>query len=329
MKRVIVALRLHREPDLFAGRSRGIIPTIRSMFAGIQKRSDPENSLPIVGEDSNDEDKNTLLQLTPDENERAKVYVKTLTDELKVGQIEGTNILTVTVQDPDPELAVKVAYKIADVFIEENADLEIAGAEKSYENLRVSIQELKGTIAEQENAFIEEMRSSGLPLQEKGQDLAASRLAGMSETWIKAMESRRQLEARYSAAVSAGAHGQGMNIPDLYENKVFQDTMRLNTERRSKLQDQIRDIDKQIQEAETQRDELLVKYTPEYVKVQEKKQKIASLKIAREKTEKDVLKTIDLDQKKNREECGERVSGRLKIAAGRGEDAGSRCPSRV
>ena len=40
---------------------------------------------------------------------------------------------------------------------------------------------------------------------EKGQDLAAGRLQSMSENWLKAMEGRRQLEARYNAAVQASS----------------------------------------------------------------------------------------------------------------------------
>jgi capsular exopolysaccharide synthesis family protein len=88
-----------------------------------------------------------------------------------------------------------------------------------------------------------------------------------------------------------------MNIPDLTESKIFQDTMRLNTERKAKLQDQIRDIEKQIKDAETEKAELLVKYTPEYWKVKEVDQKMASLNSIKEKTENEVTKIIDKDEK--------------------------------
>ena len=89
-----------------------------------------------------------------------------------------------------------------------------------------------------------------------------------------------------------------MRLSSIGENKIFQDTMRLNTERKAKLQDQIRDIEKQIQEAETKRAELLVKYTPEYFAVQEVDKKIEELKSARQKTETEVSKTIEQDQRK-------------------------------
>ena len=66
-----------------------------------------------------------------------------------VEQINGTNILSVNVQDSDPDLAEKVAYKLAETFIDEDADIETAGAQKAYENLGNSIQEKEGTPPEQ------------------------------------------------------------------------------------------------------------------------------------------------------------------------------------
>lgn len=147
-----------------------------------------------------------------------------------------------------------------------------------------------------------------MPLQEKGQDLAATRLGSMSETWLKAMETRRQLEARYNAAIAANSRGEGMNIPDLYENKIFQDTMRLNTERKAKLQDQIREIEKQIQDADAERKSLGVKYTDEHPQIKALSAKIESLKETKEKTEREVSAIIDRDQKKIEKDA---VSGAL------------------
>ena len=169
------------------------------------------------------------------------------------------------------------------------------------------------------------MRSSGLPLQEKGQDLSAARLQSMSETWLKAMEGRRQLEARYTAAAQAGARGEGMNIPDLSESKIFQDTIRLNTERKAKLQDQIRDIEKKIQDSEVEKAELLVKYTPEYSKVKVVEERIASLKATKDRTESEVSTIIDKDQKKIEKDAvnGALVTLRSQLSAAQKQEAQS------
>src|SRR5690606_24728613 len=197
------------------------------------------------------------------------------------------------------ELAPVVAAKLAEEFRDQDREREMQGARLAAENLAASIDQLQQTIVEQEAELIAKMRDSNLPLQEKGQDLAAARLGSLSDTWLRAMEARRQLEGRYTAAMAASARGEGMNIPDLYENKIFQDTMRLNTERKAKLQDDIRTIDKQIQAAETEKAELLVRYTPEYPEVQKVEERIATLREQRANTETEVSTIIEWATTKN------------------------------
>lgn len=308
LKRAVISLGLYRDANLFKDQNRGVLGGLGSIFPGGKVERGEQNTLPVIGEKAAGDEKNAAAQLTPEDNDRARAYVKIILNAYKVEQVDGTNIISVNVRDSNPELATSIAYKVAELFIEEDAELETAGAQKAYKDLGNSIEELKLTIAKQEADLIEYMRSSGLPLQEKGQDLTADRLGQISETWVKAMENRRQIEARYNAAIVASNHGQGMNIPDLYENKIFQDTMRLNTERRAKLQDQIRDIEKEIKDAETQKAELLVTYTPEYRKVREQEQKIESLKTAKARTETEISKIIDLDQKRIEKDA---VSGAL------------------
>lgn len=297
MKDVVVGLGLHRDPNLFGGHSQGFLGGIRSLFSGSKQEAPKTSSLPTIDTTSSD-GMTAQAPLTPEENGRASAYAGTLSGGLTVVQQERTNLVNISITSTEPAIAAKAANKLAETFIEQDAEREMMGAKKAYEELSKSIEDLKNNIANQEVELINEMRSSNLPLQEKGQDLAASRLQTLSEQWLTAMDERRKLEARYNSALQANNRGEGMNIPDLYENKIVQDTIRLNTERKAKLQDQIRDIEKQIQNEETEKAELLVKYTPEYYKVKEKDEKIASLKAAKEKADRDVGQIIDRDQKK-------------------------------
>src|SRR5215207_7906091 len=260
MKEVVIRLGLYKEPELFGNEDRGILSGIRSIFSSGKQQAGSENSLPVIATVPGSGDEPQTIQLTNEEKARVESYAGLLAGRVAVQPKERTNLVNISVTTPKPELSARVADKVAEVFIEKDADRETEGARRAYEDLTKSIEELEKTIAEQEADLIGYMRSSGLPLQEKGQELSASRLQSMSETWLKAMEGRRQLEARYNSAVQASSRGEGMNIPDLYENKIFQDTMRLNTERKAKLQDQIRDIEKKIQEADAEKAELLVKY---------------------------------------------------------------------
>jgi polysaccharide biosynthesis transport protein len=323
MKEVVIRLGLYREPDLFGNEDRGIMSGVRSIFSSSKREAGSDNSLPIVANIPGSGEAAQTVQLTNEEKVRAESYAGILAGKVAVQPKERTNLVNISVTTPRPELSARVADMVAEVFIEKDAESETVGARRAYEDLTKSIVELEKTIAEQEADLIGYMRSSGLPLQEKGQDLSASRLQSMSETWLKAMEGRRQLEARYNAAVQASSRGEGMNIPDLYENKIFQDTMRLNTERKAKLQDQIRDIEKKIQEADAEKAELLVKYTPEYSRVKAVEERIGSLIATKEKTEREVSSIIDQDQKKIEKDAvgGALVALRSQLSAAQRQEA--------
>jgi len=306
MKKVVLALGLQRDPDLLGQSDRGFFGTLRSLFSSPAKAESPQGALPVLTDTENADP--TAAQLSPEESARANQYAAALSGGLHVDQTERTSLFTVSVSSTKPQLAAAVSDKVAEVFIEEDAKRELEGTQSAYDELTKSIADLKVTIADQENKLTDYMRSSNLPLQEKGADLSASRLQTLSEQWLSAADDRRKLEARYNGAVTASSRGQGQNIPDLYENKVYQDTVRLNTERKGKLQDQIREIEKQIKDSETERAELLVKYTPEYVKVKQVDEKIASLKNTKQQTESEVSQIIDRDQKKIEKDA---VSGAL------------------
>lgn len=324
MKEVVIQQGLYRDPNLLGQGQRGVWSGIQAIFSSDKSDSGSVDTLPVLADVPADGSA-AAVQLSSEDKERVDRYAGYLASSLEVERDEGTNIVYVTVTSNNPALSARVADGVATVFIKQDAEREMEGARQGLQDLTKSIEELKTTIADQENQLIEFMRSSGLPLQEKGQDLSASRLQSMSESWLKAMEGRRQLEARYNAALQASTRGEGMNIPDLYDNKIFQDTMRLNTERKAKLQDQIRDIEKQIQNAEVEKAQLLVRYTPEYSKVKEVDERIESLKSTREKTESEVSQIIDRDQKKIEKDAvgGALVALKSQVEAARRQEAQS------
>jgi len=323
MKEVVIRLGLYRDPNAMGNQDRGLLSGFRSIFSGGAKAPEKENSLPVISDaeaQTGEESK-----LTPEENTRAEIYASQLAGNLKVEQQERTNIVYISVQNPNPELAAKVSRKVAEVFIDDNANREMKGSSDALAELKKSIEDLKATINDDEEKLIGEMKDSGLPLADNGQDLAKTRLQGLSETWMKSLENRRQIEARYNAAVQASSRGEGATIPDIYENKVFQDTMRINAERKGKLQDQIRDIETKIQASETEKSELLVKYTPEYSKVKEMQQRIDSLTAAKTKTEAEVSRIIESDQKKIEKDAlsGALASLRAQLDAARKQEGQS------
>jgi succinoglycan biosynthesis transport protein ExoP len=299
MRSVVVRLGLYKDPNLLTSENKGIGLFFRSLFSSEKNAPPKESSLPLLTVNSEQtENTSQEVTLTPEEKALVDRYAGTLLGGMTVDPNEKTNLVAINITSTNPALSAKVADAIASAFIEQDVEIETKGAKKAYAELTKSIEDLQATIAGQEVELINYMRSSNLPLQEEGSKLRASNLQTLSEQWLTAMDDRRKLEARYNAAVQASNRGEGINIPDISESKVFQDMNRLNTERKNKLQDQLREIDKKIQDLEAEKAELLAKYTPTYIKVKQVEEKITSLKTTRATTEKEVTETINRDQKK-------------------------------
>jgi capsular exopolysaccharide synthesis family protein len=324
MKKVVIALGLYRDKNALGSQQQGVLAGLRSLFSRT-KPTDAENSVPVISDVSQADVADGKVILSPEEESRADMYASALMGKLTVTPHDRTNLVDLTITLENSKLAPMITDKVAEIFIEQDKERETMGERRAIEELGDSIEKLKATIQQQESDLMAQMRESNLPLLEKGQDLAAQRLGGMSDTLLKSMETRRQLEAKYNAAVAANNRGEAASLPDLYENKIYQDTVRLNTERKAKLQDQIRDIEKQIQQTEVEKSELLVKYTPAYPEVGKKDAKIASLKETKEKTEKEVSQIIESDQKKIEKDAvsGALVSLKSQLDAARKQEAQS------
>jgi capsular exopolysaccharide synthesis family protein len=266
MKRVVIALGLHRNPDLFNDQNRGIIAGIRSLFSGGQNQAKAEDSIPVMSELSTDSGKSGQPQLTPEENKRAEQYAGILAAGLKVDQIERTNIVNIGLQNANPVIAAKVADKTAELFIEEDIKRETAGAQQAYEDLGKSIEDLKAAITQQENDFIAEMRSLNLPLQEKGGELRAGNLEGLLQQLREAQLETGKIQALYTAAQAASGKGDILAI--VGDNKAIQDARSQNLRRQADLEKRIEELDNKLNAAKEKRETLLVKYTPAYKEVQ-------------------------------------------------------------
>jgi polysaccharide biosynthesis transport protein len=262
MKRVVISLGLHREANLFNDQNRGVMAGIRSLFGGGQKAASPDNSLPIVSEASLETDKSGQVQLTPEESSRAEFYAGMLVGGLNVIQMERTNIVNISLQGQNPALIAKVADRVAELFIKEDADRETAGARKAYEDLGGSIEELKSTIAQQENALIAEQSNNDLPLGDKGGELRSDNLKALQMQRNDAELDVQKLEALYTAAVGASQNGNILAV--VGDNKAIQDARSQNLKRQADLEKRIEEIDKKIDEAKELRKKLLTKYTEEH-----------------------------------------------------------------
>lgn len=303
MKRVIISLGFHRDANLFGDQNRGVLAGLRSLFSGGQKANDSENSLPIVSDASLDTAKNGQIQITPEENSRAELYAAILVGGLRVEPLLGTNIVNITLQSSNPSITAKVADRVADLFIKEDADRETAGTQKAYEDLGTSIEELKGTIAQQENDLISEMKSDNLLLVEGGNELRADNLKTIQIHRNEAQLEVEKLQAMYSAAVEASKNGDILSI--VGDNRALQDARKVNDNRKVDLEKRIEELGRRIDERQQKRQELLVTKTEEHPSVKQIDAEIAELQNQRERVGKEGLQKVVLEGK-NLEQNAER-----------------------
>ncbi len=297
MKTVVVELGLHKNPDLLAGSSRGIFTTLRSMFSGGEIAKADIETLPIITADDVDEfSGRRQANLSKEELKSAEKYAVHFLRGLSVEQIQRTDIVKIHVEDENPELAAKVSAGVAKVFMTQDIELATGGQKKAFDELSKSIRELRDNIATQEQEFIRTMQSSGLPLGEgKVNDLSAEILSKLSGQLLEAIDERRKLEAQYSAARTAR---NPYALSDASGAQVASDLRTLNRERVAKLDDEIREYDKGIKDAEVELEKLRVRYTDDYVKVKEANREINKLKALREKTYKERSTRLAADNRK-------------------------------
>jgi capsular exopolysaccharide synthesis family protein len=207
-----------------------------------------------------------------------------------------TNIVNINLTGPNPALAPKVTDRVAELFIKEDVERETAGAQKAYEDLRASIEELKGTIAQQENDLIDVMKQGDLPLQDKGSELRSDNLKALQTQRNEAQMDVEKLQAAYNAAAKAAAEHQ--ILPLVAGSSPLNNERELNQKRKLDAEKRVEDIDKKIDEKEQRRKELLVKMTEEHPSVKAVTAEIAELNIQKARVQKENNEKNEIEEKK-------------------------------
>lgn len=287
MREVVIRLELYRNPNLFSNQNKGVVASVRSMLSGNKNAENNDSSLPVISEPSVENDVAKMsAALTPEEKVRVDAYSGMLAGGLTVEQVPSTQLVNIKLTTTDPNLAPKVVDMVATVFIQNDFKRETKTGVTTYDDLSKSINTLKDTIAQQEQERIGKMRSTGLPLQSEGEKVAAARLQQMSSQWLEAENSRRQVQAKYEAAVAASKRGEIFAV--MGEDRTLQDAQVEAIKRKADLEKRIEKIDSDINEAETAKSALLVKYQPASKQVQTVDETIKTLSDQKNKLQNEI-----------------------------------------
>jgi len=261
-RKVILALDLQNNPAFIGGQSRASLgATVRRIFSRRRTEATPptsaaEGGLAVV------DDRMTMTpaevdKLTPEQTVKMLAYEDALRGGLKIDPVERTNLVEITYQHTNPELAMKIADTLAQVFINDNIERETVGSVTSANKLDKSIADLQLAIRQKQEQEINFRKSHNLPLgQAPAENLALTILTNSTTQFMTAEAERQRLQASYEAARNAP---DKFSIPEVLANKSVQD-----------LRDKLRGL-------EEQRAALLVQYTetwPAVIKIDEQRKKV-------------------------------------------------------
>lgn len=303
---VVIRLGLHREPDVFGNRSRGVLATLRSMFTSEKSLVEKASSLPTLSKSNSDSISGDQIALTPEEKDRVDLYTAIILGGLDVTQVERTNVVHIKVQTTHPELTARVANSITTVFMEQDYARGTQGAKKTYDDLTKSIADLKAAIETQQQDLLNYQSSSGLPLTgDKGQELNASKLQTASSQLLSAKDDRRKIEAAYTAALRANSSGEIFSV--LGENQAVQNMRKQIAEKKANLEERIQELRRQIQDLTAKKSQLMARYTEEYKDVVAVTEEIKKREEILKKTEIENASIIERDEKKVKQDVAKEV----------------------
>ena len=216
-RQVIIALDLQNNPSFLGGQANsGFFGSLRRIFFGDKPTpARVENKVPVVDGASVKAD-----QLTPDQLERLEPYEDTLRANLMVEPVERTNLVTIRFRHSNPEIAMKVADTLAQVFIYNDLQHTTVGQRTASEELANQIAELQLKIQQDTERLLNFKKSHDIPISTaQGVDITNVRVGSYSTQLIEAENERKKAQAAYDAARTSP---DPWSIPQLQDDKSVQ-----------------------------------------------------------------------------------------------------------
>ena len=268
-RQVVLTLDLPHNPKFINGQAQtSIFASVKRIFAKDKTTlGGPSQANPI--EPISEEEMNAR-QFTPEELAALEPYEDAIANGLTVEAIEKTNLVNISFQHTDPEMAQKIANTLADVFVKNNMDAITAGSSTAEMQLSQQIAKYQEKIRGEERARFEFAKAHNLPIDanKPGADLEGMRLATYSAQLLDAENNTRSATATYNAALDA---------PDPFSAPEVQSDQRIQ-----KLRDKVGELEDKLTA-------LKETYTDEWPEVQKVKKQLKAYKDQLDAAPKEVL----------------------------------------
>ena len=247
-ERVVNDLRLYQLPEFY--RNRGIFGLFQSNPKKIPSRWDPGTPDPSI-----------------DAYRNAVSYFRNSVD---VSPVRRSNLVDVTFDSYDPQLAALAANKLADDYIKQNLQVKWDETVQASEWLQGKLVELKGKLEKAEDNLQAYATRNGIVFISEKENMVNARLEGLLTEYTKAQTERYSKGSLYSLVQS----GKVQDLPGVLDNRLVQD-----------LEEKLADSEKEYAQATT-----WVK--PDYPRARQIQKQINSLQAKIEKEKRAVIQNI-------------------------------------
>jgi succinoglycan biosynthesis transport protein ExoP len=201
---------------------------------------------------------------------KRSAILKRFKANLSVDSVSGTRLITVSYEDPDPEMAAKIVNQLVSDFLDYNFQVDYNATTKATDFLGRQLVDLKSQVEKSQERAVELQKASGIYGTDEHNNVIVTRLEQLNTELTTAQANRIVKEAVYNLArkgnpeliaglLGTSANGNASQITNSSLAQIHQ------------LRQQETDLNGQYADAAT-------KYGPAYPRLIEMKERLASLK---------------------------------------------------
>lgn len=161
---------------------------------------------------------------TPESSDEAlrATLASDIQEKLKVEGGKKSEIIRISYEGPDPQLAADITNAIAEAYLEFGLESRLSSARQTSTWLNDQLQDLKAKLKESEDALQAFQKSQGMVDTSQQERLAGTRLSTLSTELIRAQTKRSEAEIRYKQIRSKHNSGDYASLSPILNNRMVQ-----------------------------------------------------------------------------------------------------------
>ena len=181
---------------------------------------------------------------------------------IQVYQVPGTYLVNIVAQQKTPDMAIKLANTMAEVYIEYNLQTKLSSARKTLVWLNEQIVDLRGKVQDAYSALSDYQSQNEILSLEMAPEVQAAKLAELTNAYERARQERIEAETRLTEL-----------------RKIQQQGFNFGTELAATLDDPVlANLRSELTDAEIERTNLLQSYKDKHPKIKQIDGKIETLR---------------------------------------------------